>query len=438
MSTSDSASAPQRSLRFGEVLALGVNCVIGSGVFLLPGLVAEGPGGASLLSVAVAGVVACLIALCFAEAGSRFAVSGGAYTYARAAFGEAAGFMVGWVAAVAGLIAWGAIVHAFAVALGTLVPAAAEGAGKTIAIIALVATLGTLNVLGVRQGAGVSTAVTGIKLLALGGFVLIGAFFVDFERFAAPAATVATGDAWGPIGRGALLMFYAFVGFENLVVPAGEMQAPERTLPRAVVAIMATVTVLYLGVQAVAVGTLPGLAGTRNAVAESATTFLGSAGGAAVAIAVVISVLGVNAASALILPRRVSALADQGQLPASLGARHPRFGTPVAAIVLTHVLVCAVALSGSFQELVALAVIARFLQYAPTCAAVLVLRRRAREDGEAGFRLPFGPLIPLLALAASGLLLRAAEPRHLIIGGATVALGLPVLWLMRRSNDPLG
>lgn len=448
------APAPPRALGFLDVLALGVNCVIGSGVFLLPGLVADGLGPASLVAVAIAGTVACLIALCFAEVSSRFQISGGAYAYAKSAFGDAAGFGVGWIAALAGVIAWAAIVNAFAVTLGVLIPGAGEGPGRVVAIVGLLVVLGTLNVLGVRLGAGVSTAVTGIKIAALLGFVVIGLFFVEAARFTpfTPADWGGLGDGlgwggpgWRALADGALLMLYAFVGFENLVVPAGEIKSPERTLPRAIVSIMALVTVLYLGVQAVAIGTLESLPGTSNAVAVAAGAFLGSAGERAVGTAVVISVLGVAAASALILPRRVSALASLGHLPAALGAPHRRFGTPWLSVVLVHVLAGAVALSGSFRELVALAVIARFLQYAPTCLAVIVLRRRdgaggpggADRDGADGrFRLPGGPLIPSLALAASGLLLLAARGPHLLAFGIAVVAGVPVYAWMHRRRMP--
>lgn len=430
---SEGASASPRALGFLDVLALGVNCVIGSGVFLLPGLVADGPGPLSLVAVAIAGTVACLIALCFAEVSSRFQISGGAYAYAKLAFGDAVGFGVGWVAALAGVIAWAAIVNAFAVTLGALIPAAGAGAGRVVAIVGLLVVLGTLNVLGIRLGAGVSTAVTGIKIAALVGFVSVGLFFVDTGHFV-PLAPLGWGtEGWRALADGALLMLYAFVGFENLVVPAGEIKSPERTLPFAIVAIMALVTVLYLGVQAVAIGTLETLPGTANAVAVAAGAFLGPAGERAIGTAVVISVLGVAAASALILPRRVSALANLGHLPAALGTPHRRFGTPWLSVVLVHVLAGAVALSGSFRELVVLAVLARFLQYAPTCLAVIVLRRRSGGT-PTGFRLPGGSLIPVLALAASALLLIAARGPHLLAFGVAVLAGAPVFWLMRRRR----
>jgi len=431
--------ADGRALGFSEVLALGVNCVVGSGVFLLPGLVADGAGPVSLLAVAAAGAVACLIALCFAEASSRFRVSGGAYTYARAAFGDAGGFFVGWVAMLAGLLAWAAIVNAFAVALAGLTPAASSAGARTVAIGALLAVVGTLNVVGVRMGAGLSTALTLIKALALGGFVIAGLFFLEPARFV-PFAP----HGWGAVGSGALLMFYAFVGFENLVVPAGEVRDPGRSLPRAILIVMAGATVLYLCVQAVVAGTLVGFEGKENAVAAAAGAFLGPAGGKLVAAAVVISVLGVNAASALILPRRISALAEQGDLPEALARQHPRFATPYRAVVLAHLLVLVIALSGSFRELVALAVIARFLQYAPTCLGVLVLRRTDRDTpGEtrrvhAPLRLPFGSLVPLLALAASALLLASAEARHLVLGVSAVAVGVPVYAAMRRRRTRPG
>ncbi len=426
-----SPPTPIRSLGLSDVVGLGVNCVVGSGVFLLPGLAAENLGPASLLAVLGAGILAGLIALCFAEVGSRFNSSGGAYVYSRAAFGDFLGFEVGWIATLAGILAWGALVNGFTVALAYFLPSADEGFTRAVLILGFVAVLGTVNLRGARLGARLSSVLTGLKLLLLFGFVIAGIFFIEKAHFTpfAPTGFAGFGDA-------VILFLYAYLGFENLVVPAGEMLDPRRSLPLALVLVMGTVTLLYLGVQAVAIGTLPELAGLDNAVAAAARAFLGEIGGAVVAAGVVISIIGVNAASSLILPRRLSALAEAGQLPSILGQVHPRFGTPWIAVLLIHAVVAAVALSGSFRSLVVIAVLARFLQYAPTCAAVLMLRRKdSGMNGEtaAGFRLPLGPLIPLVALVLSGALLWVAEPRHVLIGLAAAAAGAPVYFLYARS-----
>lgn len=433
------ARRPVRALGGVAVAALGINCVVGSGIFLLPGPVAArlGPAGgwAGILAAvgvtAAAGLLACLIALCFAEAASRFRHTGGAYLYAREAFGELAGFEVGWLSMLAGVVAWGALVEAFAVALGRLMPAVAAGLGHDLAVVGLLGALAWANLRGVRAGGGLSTLASAIKLTTLVAFVAVGIWFVDPGTLRSLTGEPGEG---GPAAA-VLLMLFAYVGFENLVVPAGEMRHPERTLPRAIVAVLAGVTLLYAAVMLVVAGTLGTLGGRENAVADAAEAFLGPVGGAAVAVGVVISIVGVNAASALILPRRLFALAEQGDLPAVVGRLHPRHRTPWVAILLTYALAGAVALTGSFAEVAALAVVGRLMQYIPTCLAVVVLRRRDRRgDGaRAAVRLPGGPAIPLLALVLAVALLVQASPLQLAAGAVAALAGLPVYrWRRRR------
>lgn len=424
---------PGRTLGTRDVLALGVNCVVGSGIFLLPGLAAARLGPASILAVVAAGVLACLVALCFAEAATRFRGSGGSYLYARAAFGDLVGFEVGWLSALAGVVAWGALAAGFAAAVSVLVPAAGREPARSLLVVGFVAFLGWTNLRGARPGARLSNLLTAVKLLTLVVFAAAGAFAVEagaFRPFAPhgldglPAAT--------------LLVLYAYVGFENLVVPAGDMVAPERSLPVGIVVVMGTVTVLYAAVQAVVTGTLGAAAAGENAVARSAVDFLGAAGGAAVAAGVVVSILGVNAASSLILPRRVSALAEQGDLPAAFGRLHPRYGTPGVAVVAVHAAVALIAVSGSFAELAVLAVLGRLIQYVPTCLAVLVLRRRGPSPEGAGgrrvFRLPGGATLPALSVGLSVVLMLQATPLQLGAGAGAALAGLPVYWLARRSR----
>lgn len=416
-------SQAPRALGRWDVLALGVNCVVGSGIFLLPGLAAARVGSAAVLAFALAGGLACLVALCFAEAASRFRGSGGAYLYAREAFGPLAGFEVGWLAALAGIVAWGALAAGFAEAFAVVVPSADGGAARAAVSIALVALLGWVNYRGARPGARLSNLFTGAKLLTLGLFVAVGALALEPASFT-PFFAGPDGGAEALPGA-VLLVLYAYVGFENLVVPAGDMAAPERSLPSGIVTVLATVTALYVAAQVVVTGTLGATAGAAGteAVARAAEHALGRAGGAAIAVGIVISIFGVNAASSLILPRRVSALAEQGDLPAALGRLHPRFGTPGLAVIVVHAAVAAVALSGSFAQLAVLAVVGRLIQYIPTCLAVLVLRRRKERPG---FRLPGGPAIPLLALALSITLLLQATPLQLAAGAVAALAGLAV------------
>lgn len=417
-----------RSLGLVDTLGLGFNCVVGSGVFLLPGLVAAKLGPASVLATAFAGLLSFLIALCFAEAASRFAETGGPYVYTRAAFGGLAGFEVGWITCWTGVVAWAAMIDAFALALSKVVPGWEEGVWRKLPAALLILALGVVNYRGVKPGARLSSLLTAAKLVPLLAFVLIGAFFVVPGRFE-PFAP----QGFAGFGEATLIALYAYLGFENLAVPAGEMRSPRSSLPRALAAVLALVTAVYVAVQGVAIGTFEGLAGSENPVVDAARGFLGETGGGLIAAGVLISMLGVNSASALILPRRFFALAENGELPAFLARVHPRFRTPAAALLVCYLLTAVLALTGSFRDLVVLTVVGRFFQYIPTCLAVLAFRRRAGVPPPA-FHLPLGPLIPILALLLSGWLLLQAKPAHLLAGAGAALLGLPVYaWFHRRK-----
>jgi len=244
-----------------------------------------------------------------------------------------------------------------------------------------------------------------------------------------------------PLAETTIILLYAYAGFETMVVPAGEMANPKRSVPLALFIVLGICTVVYLAVFAVAAGTLPQLAGDTNPVANAASNFMGAAGGTLIGIGIVLSVFGTNSGSALVNPRRFFALSERGDLPKILSWVHPRTGAPVPAIILTWAATLILTLVGSFNSLLVIGVLARFAQYIPTCLAVLVFRRRADYDPNAGYVAPFGPLIPILALGLCGWLLANQDPHKLKMGGIAIALGIPlyvVNWaIKRRKGNPL-
>jgi amino acid transporter len=193
---------------------------------------------------------------------------------------------------------------------------------------------------------------------------------------------------------------------------------------------MGIVMTIYCSVFVVAIGTFEGLAGHPNPVAAASQGFLGPVGGTIVAVGIVFSVFGTNSGSALVSPRRFFALAERGDLPAKLAWTHPKTGAPIPAILLTWLLASGLTLTGSFKELAVLSVVARFVQYLPTCLAVLVLRWRESEPSD-GFRLPLGPVIPLLTLSLCTWLLINTDPNRLLKGGIALLVGVPLYGLSR-------
>jgi amino acid transporter len=413
----------KRELRLVDVVALGVNGVIGSGIFFLPGEAAAVLGPAAVLAYLVSTVLCTLLVLSFAEVGGRFDGTGGPMLYGQAAFGDTVGFLVGWITWLVRVASWGALANGLVIAIDTLIPGVAAYKLTTLAVIFV--GLAGANIAGVTTGARMTTLFAAAKLVPLAAFIVVGLFFLERTHFV-PFAP----HGRGSLGRGTLMIVYAFVGFEVLTVPGGEMRDPRRSVPRALLVTMAIVTVVYLGVWAVTTGTHPALAGSANPIAEAARHFLGPVGGTLIAIGIFLSVFGTNAGSALVAPRCLYALAEKELLPKALAHVHPRTRTPVVAIVVTAVISFALAASGSFVELAVLSVIGRFAQYVPTCLAVPVLRRR-HEVVPATFTLPLGPVIPLLAIAVYAWLLASSEPMALLWGLVGLLSGL-VFYLPTR------
>lgn len=416
----------RRSLGLLDVAAIGVNGVIGTGIFFLPGAVAEQLGPAAVLTFLVSVLLCTLVVLCFAEVGSRFRSTGGPIIYSQAAFGETAGFMVGWITWVIRVVAWGALANGLVSAIDAIVPGALDY--RVVIITALIAGLAAINIVGVKMGAVATNLFTAAKLLPIAFFIGIGVFHIDTDLFT-PFAPRGLGE----VAPATLVILYAFVGFEILTVPAGEMRSPRRSVPRALILVMTLVTVIYLLMWAVCQGTYPQLAGSANPVAEAAAVFMGPRGGALVAFGIFLSVLGINAGSALVAPRCLYALSHEGHLPKFLGYVHTGTHTPVVAILITAAVTLVVALSGSYVELAVISVVARFAQYIPTCLAVIHFRRR-RPDEAPGFRIPGGYTVPVLAVALCAWLLVESEPDRLLWGLAGMLSGLVFYIPSRRAR----
>jgi amino acid transporter len=416
----------KRSLGLATVVSLGINGVIGQGIFLLPGKAAGMMGPAAGVALLLGGVLCFLIALCFAEVSTRFDATGGAYVYAREAFGDFVGFEVGWMTCCVGIISWAALSNGFTLVLSHFIPAVAEGWLKSAVAVGVITALTAVNWMGAHRGAAVVKFFTVAKLVPLTVFILVGAFFIEGARFEpfAPQGTA-------PLAETTMLLLYAYAGFETLVVPAGEMANPQKNVPRALFIVMILVTVIYMGIFGVALGTFDGIAGHSNPVAAASAQFMGPIGGTLIAVGICLSVFGTNSGSALVNPRRFFALAERGDLPPILARVDPATGAPRPAILLTWALSIAVSLSGSFVELAVLGVVARFAQYIPTCLAVLVFRRRGEAQG---FRIPWGPVIPVITVLLCVGLLANSDPSRLIKGGIALALGVPLYFLSRRAG----
>ncbi len=418
-----------RTVSRWQIVGLAINDVIGSGIYLLPAAAALLLGPASLWAVLLAGLAVSLLVLCHAQAASYFDQPGGAYLYTREAFGDFVGFEVGWMTWLARIASVAALCNGLALAMSELWPTAG-GAGKALVIVLGLGLVTGVNLVGVAAGAGLAVALTVAKLLPLLFFVVVGAFHLDGSNLLGAGMPEA-----GRLGEAALLLLFAYAGFENTPAAAGEYRNPRRDVPFAMLVMIATVTLIYVAIQAVALATLPDLATAQAPLAEAAGRFAGPAAALVLTIGAVLSILGNVGNTTLMGPRYLFALARDGYGPALFARVHPRWRTPAAAILAQSIIALVLALTGSFVQLALLSVVARLATYLGTASALLVLRKRFADRADA-FRPPGGPAIPLLALALSLALLSATTWKNLLAGALALAVGALIYRWRRR--DPSG
>ena len=449
------APALRRALGKWDLTAIGVNQVIGSAIFLLPSQVAAQIGPWGPLAFMAIGLLSISIALCFAEAGSRFETTGGPYLPARAAFGRFIGFEVGWMMWFARVTSHAAVVSGLTLALALYWPALAEGLPRAIAITSLTALLTWINVIGIKPSSLVVNTLTISKLLPLAIFILGGIWFIEPSHFATMPAVNRE-----QLSAAAILLIFAYGGYEVTGVLAGESSNPRRDVPFAFIACLIIVSVVMSLASLVATGLLADPAATRTPLADGARVFMGAGGAAMISIGAVLSMTGNNMGQLLNGSRTIFALAENGDLPRWFARVHPGYRTPSNAILFGGAVALVLALYGSlgsgnaashFAALAAVSAIARLVMYLAVCLSTLVLRKRDREiAAQVGahfsdpiqavappkFTVPFGPVIPIFASIVALGILAGATRQHLISGAAALAAGAVLYFLAPRDQQP--
>lgn len=381
-----------RGIRRWDLVAIAINGIIGAGIFGLPANVYKLIGTYSLIAFVACALVVALIILCFAEVSSRFDDTGGPYLYAREAFQPAVAFEVGWLIWLARTTAFAANCNLLINYLSYFWLPATTPLWRASIIVLVVIALAAINLLGIRQAAIVSNAFTVGKLVPIIIFIAAGLFFLNPQAFEfGPSPTTAD------FSKSVLLLVYAFTGFEMATIPAGEVRDPQRSLPRALLIAILVVAILYIMIQVVCVGTLPGLAQSQKPLADAGSQFLGAAGGAIISAGAIISITGNLNILLLSGSRLPFAMAEQKQLPAFVGNIHRKFFTPYVSILITAGLMMFLTLKSSFVAALTISTIARLVTYGTTCLALPVFRAR-RDTPAAMFRLPGGTVVAILSL----------------------------------------
>jgi amino acid transporter len=365
---------------------------VGAGIFGLPSRVFALAGVYSLIAYLLCAVLTFLIILCFAEVSSRFKDTGGPYLYARETFGPFVGFEIGWLSWLARITSFAALCNLFVDYLSYFLPEVASAPSRSIVITLVVLFLTAANLVGVRLASLVGDLFTIGKLAPLIVLVLTGLFFVNPQSY-----SLAVVPGYRAFSASVLLLVFAFTGFELAVIPAGEALDPRRDLPFALLTGTVIATLLYVGIQAVCIGTLPELANSQRPLADAGARVFGRPGAAIIAFGALISVMGTMNAIVLAAPRLLFAMAERGQLPAVISAIHRRFHTPHVALFISAAGMLVLTLPGTFASAAILSTIIRLVTYAVTCAALPVLRRQSGRL-HAPFTAPAGRVVSFAAL----------------------------------------
>ena len=354
----------ERRIGLGGAVLLSFNGAVGAAIFALPATLAADFGAFSPWLFPLVALGAMLVIWPFARSVAAFPESGGPATYGRV-FGRLPGFELGWIYYVARAAAFAANANVLIAYLGRWLPGIEGGLARASALIAVCAGLAIANIVGVKRALQLLAGLTLLKALPL--IVAAVAALILFAPIPAPGAPPPLSE----FETGALLVFYAFVGFENLVVPAGETRRPGITLPRAILLSIGATTLLYFLVQLAFVTVFPsGGADADAPLVDLGTRLIGPAGAAVLTLAAVASLAGNLHGIMAAVPRLTSAMGDRGDLPHWFGAVSERFRTPTNSICFLALFTAVLAISGSFVWLAVVSTLARMFVYAVTIASL--------------------------------------------------------------------
>lgn len=418
--------------KFGlwSIVLLGINGIIGTGIFLLPNRAYALMGPSSLLILLFDAFLAGCLALCFAEVAGFFSRNGGPYLYAKAAFGDFVGYEVGVLKLVVTIIAWAAMAVGFATALGAAFPFFAGDTMKNLIAAVLIGGLTIMNIAGVKISKILNNIMTISKLVPLCVFIAVGLFFVNGSNY---TPFVPTHMADGAFANAAITMFFAYTGFEAIAVAAEDFKDPKKDLPRGIILTMIIVTIIYMLVVGISIGILgPDLAVDKAPIQTAFGRAVGPVGAYFILIGTLFSMGGINLAESFIAPRACTSLAEDGMLPAFLN-RRTSWGTPWASSVVVAILSILLAWSGSFTTLAAISAVSRFTQYLPTVLSVIVFRRKWK-DRERTYKIPGGIFVPVVAFLTSLWMLSNAKPMQLVWGLGGILVIAPYYLVYKKKK----
>lgn len=400
-----------------------INLTVGTGIFILPAIIAENLGAAAIVAYLVCGAAIFLIALCFAEVGSKISSSGGTYAYIEKAFGPFAGFIANnlfWIGSC--VISDAAVANALADTLKYFFPMLDNAFVRMIFFFIVFGGLAFINITSVKNGVRMIVFATFAKIIPLLIIVIAGTGFLhggNLQWTSSPTIS--------SLGAASLILFYAFTGIESAVTNGGEFKNPKRTIPLGIFFGISGVLVLYICIQLVTQGVLgTNILHHKDApLAALAGIIFGGAGMILIIAVTAISMLGGLAGEILAIPRVLYAGARDGLLPKIFGRIHRKFLTPHVAITFYAFLGFVFAISGGFKQLATISVAATLLIYLGVVLSTIKLRKTPPTASEKTFRIPGGIIVPLLAVCVIvGLLYNLSKDEFISLGIFIVVFSL--------------
>jgi APA family basic amino acid/polyamine antiporter len=417
-----------------DVTNLVVGAIIGADIYVASAFGAGLLGPFSLVVWGVAGIIAIVIALCFAQCAALLPKVGGPYAYAHAAWGAFAGFIVGWSLWLAEWLSLAVFPVAFAQYLMFFLPGLnliSQVAVKVLFVVFLIVT----NVVGVKAAGRANDVLTLVKLAPLILFIAVGLLYITLNiTLAATNFSPFSPFGFGNFGSALVLIFWAYAGFEISTIPAEEIREPSRTIPRAIILGMSIVTIFYLTTNIVlfAVWQSPILGGLASNIAPLASATRGMlytnptwalVGVSIVGIGALISVAGSDESGMIGTSRLGYALAADGLFPRVFARVHPKFKTPYLGIVIQAVTALVAAIIGNLSMLIATSVFFMAIAYVATSASIFSLRRKGVK---AQFHLRGGFLIPSLGVIFSLYLITQCTLTQIALGLVMLFVGIPI------------
>lgn len=454
----------RRSLTAWDLTLLGIGAIIGTGIFVLTGTAAANQAGPAItLSYMAAGLACAFAALCYAEFASMIPIAGSAYTYAYATLGELVAWMIGWdlileyaVGSMTVAIGWSGYMQRLLAGANITLPVAIAAAPPVgiinLPAVIIVLLIMILLVVGIRESARFNAVMVGIKLVAVLFFLAAGFSYVEPTNW-----QPYTPYGWPGVMAAAAVVFFAYIGFDAVSTTAEEAKNPQRDLPIGIIASLVICTVLYLAVGAVLTGIVPvvqyrsvaeALPGVPMVATADSVKFLNAP--VAYALAVINlprasglvsagAVAGITSVLLVMLmsqPRIFFAMSRDRLLPQGVSKVHPRFGTPYITTIITCVIVAIVAGLTQIQVVGEMTSIGTLFAFVVVCAAVLTLRVK-RPEAKRPFRVPFGPVFPVLGIVSCSYLMLSLPVLTWVRFLVWLDIGMIIYWSYGRTHSPL-